>query len=169
MNVRELRLQKGWSQEQLAQLTGLSVRTIQRIEQGHSPGLESLKALAAVFDVQISDLNTNNENTVNTTDWRNQPFIVSVRSCLLKYADFDGYASRAEYWWFVLFIILVCSALTVIHPVAASLGLIFFMVPLLAAGARRLHDTHRSGWWQLFALVPFGGILVWILMAQPTR
>ena len=51
MIVRKLRLQRGWSQEQLATLTGLSVRTIQRIEQGQQPGLESLKALAAVFEV----------------------------------------------------------------------------------------------------------------------
>lgn len=44
MIVRKLRLQRGWSQDQLATLTGLSVRTIQRIEQGQQPGLESLKA-----------------------------------------------------------------------------------------------------------------------------
>ncbi len=56
MIVRKLRLQRGWSQDQLATLTGLSVRTIQRIEQGQQPGLESLKALAAVFELDVAQL-----------------------------------------------------------------------------------------------------------------
>ena len=56
MIVRKLRLQRGWSQEQLATLTGLSVRTIQRIEQRQQPGLESLKALAAVFELDVTQL-----------------------------------------------------------------------------------------------------------------
>lgn len=56
MIVRKLRLQRGWSQEQLAEMSGLSTRTIQRIERGQKAGLESLKSLAAVFEVQVSDL-----------------------------------------------------------------------------------------------------------------
>lgn len=56
MIVRKLRLQRGWSQDQLATLTGLSVRTIQRIEQGQQPGLESLKALASVFELDVAQL-----------------------------------------------------------------------------------------------------------------
>lgn len=56
MSVKKYRLEKGWSQEHLAQVSGLSVRTVQRIEQGQKAGLESLKCLAAVFEVNISDL-----------------------------------------------------------------------------------------------------------------
>lgn len=56
MIVRKLRIQRGWSQEQLAQFSGLSVRTIQRIERGKTAGLESLKSLAAVFEINIQDL-----------------------------------------------------------------------------------------------------------------
>ena len=56
MIVRKLRLQRGWSQEQLAELSGLNVRTIQRIERGQSAGLESMKSLAAVFETDISEL-----------------------------------------------------------------------------------------------------------------
>ena len=56
MIVKKLRLQRGWSQDQLSQLSGLSVRTIQRIEKGHKAGLESLKSLAAVFDIQLMEL-----------------------------------------------------------------------------------------------------------------
>ena len=54
--VHKLRLQRGWSQEQLAELSALSVRTIQRIEKGQSASAESLKALAAVFEVELSNL-----------------------------------------------------------------------------------------------------------------
>lgn len=56
MIVRKIRLENGWSQEQLAEMSGLSVRTIQRIERGQKPGLESLKCLAAVFDTDVSNL-----------------------------------------------------------------------------------------------------------------
>ena len=56
MIVRKLRIQRGWSQDQLAQFSGLSVRTIQRIERGKTAGLESLKSLAAVFEVNSQDL-----------------------------------------------------------------------------------------------------------------
>ena len=58
MIVRKLRLDKGWSQEQLAEISGLSVRTIQRIERGQKPSLESLKALAAAFETDVTQLTT---------------------------------------------------------------------------------------------------------------
>ncbi len=54
MIVRKLRLQRGWSQDQLAEFTGLSVRTIQRLERGGTPSLESARSLAAVFEVDHS-------------------------------------------------------------------------------------------------------------------
>jgi transcriptional regulator with XRE-family HTH domain len=56
MIVQKLRLQRGWSQEQLAELSGLSVRTVQRIERGNVASMESLKALDAVFEVDFSTL-----------------------------------------------------------------------------------------------------------------
>jgi transcriptional regulator with XRE-family HTH domain len=67
MLVRKLRLQRGWSQEQLAELTGLSVRTIQRVERGQKPGLETATSLASVFEVELSTFtigDTSMENTV---------------------------------------------------------------------------------------------------------
>ena len=54
--IKKMRISKGWSQDQLAQFSGLSVRTIQRIERGHNAGLESLKCLAAVFETDVSTL-----------------------------------------------------------------------------------------------------------------
>jgi transcriptional regulator with XRE-family HTH domain len=56
MLVQKLRLQRGWSQQQLAELSGLNVRTIQRIEKGQEPSVESLKSLADVFNVEFSTL-----------------------------------------------------------------------------------------------------------------
>jgi transcriptional regulator with XRE-family HTH domain len=58
MSIQKLRLQRGWSQQQLADASGLSVRTIQRIEAGQPPSLESLKCLAAVFEVDCATLTT---------------------------------------------------------------------------------------------------------------
>ncbi|BEN00951.1 TPA: helix-turn-helix domain-containing protein [Serratia marcescens] len=55
--IRPLRLEKGWSQEQLAAIASLSTRTVQRIENGEQASLETLTAIAAALGVQISDLN----------------------------------------------------------------------------------------------------------------
>lgn len=63
--VRKLRLQRGWSQDQLAELTGLSVRTVQRIERGNSPSLESARSLAAVFEVDITTFMTEDSDMQN--------------------------------------------------------------------------------------------------------
>ena len=56
MLIQKLRLQRGWSQEQLAELSGLSVRTIQRLERGQQASVESLKSLGAVFEIDFSKL-----------------------------------------------------------------------------------------------------------------
>jgi transcriptional regulator with XRE-family HTH domain len=58
--IKDFRISKGWSQEQLAQFSGLSVRTIQRIERGYNAGLESLKCIAAVFEIDVSVLQKGN-------------------------------------------------------------------------------------------------------------
>jgi len=56
MNIQQRRLEKEWSQDQLARYSGLSTRTIQRIESGQKVGLESLKCLAAVFEISANTL-----------------------------------------------------------------------------------------------------------------
>lgn len=84
----------------------------------------------------------------------------SIRVCFTKYADFSGTASRSEYWWFVLFLGLGGAVASV---AAQSYSAIFFLVtllPLLAAGTRRLRDAGQSGWLQLIALVPVAGIFI---------
>jgi len=60
MLVKSLRKSKSWSQEQLAHLSGLNIRTIQRVEKGDSVGIETLKSLAAVFEVDVNELKSEN-------------------------------------------------------------------------------------------------------------
>ena len=68
MSVKSLRQKSNWSQEQLAQLSGLNVRTIQRIEKGERVGLETLKSLAAVFEITVDDLKGVIENKLSPVE-----------------------------------------------------------------------------------------------------
>jgi uncharacterized membrane protein YhaH (DUF805 family) len=92
-----------------------------------------------------------------------------------KYATFEGRARRSEYWYFVLFYVLAAVALSIIDVVVGTyneesgLGLLsgLFMlatiVPSIAITARRLHDTDRSGWWQLLYFIPLLGAVVMLV------
>lgn len=98
---------------------------------------------------------------------------------LRKFADFNGRARRSEYWLFYLFCLVVGIVLTFIGNMALGapdpsnpfsggtlLSLIFnlaILIPSIAVGVRRLHDTDRSGWWLLIILVPLVGIIVLII------
>ena len=93
-------------------------------------------------------------------------------SCLKKYADFSGRATRSEYWWFVLCEVLILGIASLISDTLPGLFALALVLPALAVGARRLHDTGRSGWWLLLMLVPFIGglfLLYWaVLPSQPS-
>jgi uncharacterized membrane protein YhaH (DUF805 family) len=94
-------------------------------------------------------------------------FTDSIKTCFSKYADFDGRAQRSEYWWFILFIILAGIVLSAISNTIGMLFSLATLVPSIAAAARRLHDTNRSGWLQLIALIPLiGWIILIYLLAQ---
>jgi len=75
MILKQLRISRHLSQEQLAQMSGLNVRTIQRIESGHNASLESLKCLSSVLEVDIETLNQE-EIMIdrNSDNWKNLPF-----------------------------------------------------------------------------------------------
>lgn len=108
-------------------------------------------------------------NSNASQEGKMMPFFESIRVCLAKYAEFTGRATRPEFWWFMLFVTLVTSALEYVSKTAGSIFLIAMLLPLLAAGARRLNDIGKSGWWQLFLLVPVGGlVLLAILWARPS-
>jgi uncharacterized membrane protein YhaH (DUF805 family) len=93
---------------------------------------------------------------------------------LKKYAVFEGRARRREYWFFALFVVLISVVLTIIDSmigtmtsqgagILSGLFCLAVLIPSLAVGARRLHDTGRSGWWLLIGLIPFIGAIVLIV------
>ena len=97
-------------------------------------------------------------------------FQESIQVCFKKYADFTGRASRSEYWWFMLFLFLVSAGTSMISQVVSGLFSLATLVPSLAAGARRLHDTNRSGWLQLLWIVPLiGWIIVIVFLVQESK
>jgi len=97
-------------------------------------------------------------------------FAESIRTCLTKYADFNGTASRSEFWWFILFLVIVTVVLNAVSPVVGGIFGLAMLLPQLAAGARRLHDTGKSGWLQLLLLIPvIGAIVLIVLWAQPGK
>jgi uncharacterized membrane protein YhaH (DUF805 family) len=87
---------------------------------------------------------------------------------LRKYATFSGRARRAEYWWFYLFTILLSIATSIVDavigfPAVNILATLAIIIPSLAVGVRRLHDTNRSGWWLLApigVLIPTYGVAI---------
>ncbi len=160
--VKTLRLNKGWSQEQLSEVSGLSIRTIQRIENENTISMESLKVLAKALDVDTNELLIKEKQNPTTP-------IDVIKICFMEYANFTGKASRYEYWWFLLFMILVMSIAYLIHERLNQIITIIFLVPFLAVGARRLNDAGQSIWWQLFLFVPFGQIIVLFMMAEKTK
>lgn len=94
-------------------------------------------------------------------------FQEAIKVCLRKYADFTGRASRPEYWWFVLFILLVSAATSYVSQTLSAVWSLAMLLPSLAAATRRLHDTNRSGWWQLVGIVPIvGWIVLLVFLAQ---
>ncbi len=97
-------------------------------------------------------------------------FADAVRSVLSKYVTFSGRARRSEYWWFVLFTAIVYIVAGIIDAAAGTqvIGLLVglaLLLPSLAVGVRRLHDTGRSGWWILIALIPLIGAIVLLVFS----
>jgi uncharacterized membrane protein YhaH (DUF805 family) len=111
-------------------------------------------------------------------------FIDSVKSVLMNnFANFEGRASRSEYWWFYLFTILVAFPLGFIDGIMlvimdvpmdsllwslspmTTLFQLAVLIPSLAVGVRRLHDLGKSGWMLLIVLIPCVGIILLIVWA----
>ncbi|MER5171870.1 DUF805 domain-containing protein [Thioclava kandeliae] len=120
-------------------------------------------------------------------------FQSAVKTCLTQnYARFTGRARRAEFWWFVLFVLLGNFLLSLVDGAIfgglsmgageghawfiSNGGLLEFLfslavlIPLLAVSVRRLHDIDRTGWWLLLHFLPlFGQIILFIFMLGRTR
>jgi uncharacterized membrane protein YhaH (DUF805 family) len=90
-------------------------------------------------------------------------FVTAIKTVFGKYVDFNGRALRSEFWYFQLFMLIVSAVVNaVFEPLGIVVGLAV-LLPNLAVGARRLHDTGRSGWWQLLLLLPVIGVIVLIV------
>lgn len=112
-------------------------------------------------------------------------FTESIKRCLIeKYADFNGRASKSEYWWFALFSVLVYigvallsgGALDEMGNMSGTATTMFLLValalllPSVAVAVRRLHDTDKSGWFYLVALIPYvGWIILLVLLILPAK
>jgi uncharacterized membrane protein YhaH (DUF805 family) len=95
---------------------------------------------------------------------------------LKKYAVFGGRARRKEYWYFILFYLIITIVLAVIDGMIGTynykdnLGLLSgiylfaFLIPYIAVSVRRLHDIDRSGWWLLLGLIPVANIVILFFM-----
>ena len=157
--IRNMRNQRFWSQEELGEACGLDLRTIQRIEQTGKASLDSIRRLAGALGVDSGVLTDMHDRQPDTP-------IGAILLAFIRYADFSGKSTRAEYWWYFLFVLLVCAMGTLIHPRVGQLVGVINLLPLVSIGTRRLQDTGRSGWWQLLFLVPFGMVVVFYLLAM---
>jgi uncharacterized membrane protein YhaH (DUF805 family) len=99
-------------------------------------------------------------------------FIDAISAGFRNYVNFSSRASRSEYWYWVLFTVLlaIAAALVDLSIAAASgfspIGTIVSLgtfLPSLAVAVRRLHDIDRSGWWILIGLIPLVGIIILIV------
>ncbi len=102
-------------------------------------------------------------------------FADAVRSVLSQYVGFEGRARRSEYWFFSLFFFLVLIVVSIVDGVIGTFPLLYSLVvlglllPSVAVGVRRLHDTGKSGWFYLLALVPFGGIALLVFFVMDSE
>ena len=107
-------------------------------------------------------------------------FATSISTCMSKYATFSGRASRSEYWWLYLFVLLMSWGATIVGSSMFGVGdpmknilsflvNLVFLLPTLSSACRRLHDTGRSGWWMLISFTIIGLIPLVIWFASNTK
>ena len=110
-------------------------------------------------------------------------FFEAIKTCLKKYATFSGRASRSEFWYFQLFIIIISLIypfllFTVPNELIATLGGLIFMIayiaiiiPTYAVACRRLHDINRSGWWLVPILITSIFVIgsIWLIIWACTK
>ncbi len=99
-------------------------------------------------------------------------FGMAIATGFSKYVEFQGRASRSDYWYFVLFCSLGSIAAAVVDSglrndigVIGTLWSLGTALPTIALASRRLHDVDRSGWWQLLWCIPIIGwipLLIWL-------
>lgn len=153
MLIQKLRLQRGWSQEQLADVSGLSVRTVQRLERGQTGSLESLNALAAVFEIDIARLTEPDMAQPNTESVRADEALALAQVRKLKgfYLHLAQFAvvipflalinlfASPSYWW------VIWPALGWGLGIAAHAASVFDLVPFLNGDWEKRQVEKRLG------------------------
>ena len=84
-------------------------------------------------------------------------FQTAIRSGFQNYTNFKGRASRAEYWWWALFTVILSILLSSISDSLGNLGSLVTLLPSIAVAIRRVHDVDRAGW---FILVPIYNLVL---------
>lgn len=84
-------------------------------------------------------------------------FQTAIRSGFQNYTNFKGRASRAEYWWWALFTVILSILLSSINGSLGDLGSLVTLLPSIAVAIRRVHDVDRAGW---FILVPIYNLVL---------
>ena len=97
--------------------------------------------------------------------------IDSVRGSLMKYVDFQGRATRKEFWFFVLFLYLATFVGGFIDGLAGTdfigdLILLSLILPYLAVAVRRMHDVGKAGW---YILIPIYNVILACTASSPTQ
>lgn len=159
--VKKLRTARNWSQEKLAEVSGLSMRTIQRLENGGNASIETLQALAEALEVDPNRLMRSETEAPRTP-------LDAVKTGLRRFSNFSGTAARFEFWWFLMFVVGATAVSSILHERAYQIAAVILLLPFLAAATRRLNDAGHSPWWQLLWLVPFGQVVVIYLLALPS-
>jgi len=96
-------------------------------------------------------------------------FIESIQTCYKKFFDFSGRASKSEYWWFQLYNAVIYVLTFVFQgdlTLLFSILVIANIIPTYAAAVRRIHDSDKSGWMVLIAVIPLIGLYVIVLLLQ---
>jgi DNA-binding CsgD family transcriptional regulator len=117
----------------------------------------ALREAVSIISKEIKMNATMNANP--TSEDGTMTFYESIRVCFAKYAEFNGRASRPEFWWFTLFVTLVFAALAYLSEDLMNIFMIAMLLPQLAVGTRRLRDSGKNPWWQLFLLAPIAGVI----------
>jgi len=145
MNIQKLRLQRGWSQQQLAELSGLSARTIQRIENGQPASAESFKSLASVFEIDFTTLTSEPDMSATATATAATPTRQDEQLALARVRKIKRFYIHLMQYVLVIALLAVINLVT--HP-----SRLWFIWPAMGWGIGILAHAAAT-----FQFIPFLG------------